>query len=89
MLEKKHQKSYEVFNLGTGEGSSVLEVIQTFEKVTGQSLNYKIVERREGDVVAAYAETSKAKNELAWKASLSLEDALRSAWKWEQQLQKS
>lgn len=86
LIEKKNTDKVEVFNLGTGEGNSVLEVINTFEKVTGQNLNYKIVDRREGDVTEAYADTTKANDVLGWKAELPLEDALLSAWQWEQKV---
>ena len=88
LLEKKQLKSFEVFNLGTGKGSSVLEVIKTFESVSGVQINYDIVGRREGDVVAMYSDTSKAQKELGWKANLTLGAALDSAWKWEQKLRK-
>ncbi len=67
-------------------GSSVLEVINAFEKVSGQKLNYKIVDKRPGDVTEAYADTERANNVLGWKAELSLEEALASAWKWEQKI---
>ena len=77
-----------MFNLGTGTGSSVLEVITAFEKVSGEKLNYKLVDRRDGDVVAAYANTDKANSVLGWNAKHSLEDALQSAWKWEQKIRK-
>ena len=83
LLEGKNKSSYETFNLGTGTGSSVLEVIKSFEKVSGKKLNYKVVGRREGDIISAYADTDKANNELGWKTELSLDDAMRSAWKWE------
>jgi UDP-glucose 4-epimerase len=86
LLENKNQKSVEVFNVGTGTGSSVLEVIETFEKVSGQKLPYKIVARREGDVIEAYANTDKANNVLGWKAQSTLEEALESAWRWEKKL---
>ena len=86
LIEGKNKSNYEVFNLGTGTGSTVLEVIETFEKVSGVKLPYKIVDRREGDVVAAYADTEKANNELGWKSELSLADALDSAWKWEKKV---
>jgi UDP-glucose 4-epimerase len=86
LLEKKNLSSYEVFNLGTGKGSSVLEAIQSFDKVSGKKLNYKIVDRREGDITAAFAETSKANNVLGWKTELTLDDAMASAWKWEQKI---
>lgn len=83
LLEGKNEGNYEVFNLGTGKGSSVLEVIQSFERVSGKKLNYKIVGRRPGDVVQAYADTTKANKVLGWKAESTLDDALRSAWEWE------
>ncbi|NNL82481.1 MAG: UDP-glucose 4-epimerase GalE, partial [Winogradskyella sp.] len=86
LIEQNNKSNYEVFNLGTGKGSSVLEVINAFESVTGQKLNYKIVGRREGDVTAAYADTTKAKKVLGWQTVLSLEDALSSAWKWQQKI---
>ena len=84
LLNKQNLEKVETFNLGTGKGSSVLEVITAFEKVSGQKLPYKIVGRREGDVISAYANTDKANKVLGWKAAFSLEDALASAWKWEQ-----
>jgi UDP-glucose 4-epimerase len=86
LLNKQNTVKVEVFNLGTGTGSSVLEVIQAFEKVSGKKLNYQIVGRREGDVVTAYANTDKAHNVLGWKTQSSLEEALASAWKWEQKI---
>lgn len=86
-LLNKHNKSrFEVFNIGTGTGSSVLDVIHAFEKVSDRKLNYKIVGRREGDIVEAFADTSLANNELKWKANLTLEDGLAAAWKWQQTL---
>lgn len=89
LLENKNKSNFETFNLGTGTGSSVLEVIKSFEHVSGKKLNYKIVGRREGDVISAYADTSKANIDLGWKAALSLDDAMRSAWKWEQKVRKN
>ncbi len=86
LLNKKNLAKVETFNLGTGTGSSVLEVIQTFEKVSGQKLPYKIVARREGDITSAYANTDKANTILGWKAQSTLEQALASAWKWEQKI---
>ena len=83
LLSKKNKQNFEFFNVGTGTGSSVLEVIKAFEKVTGSPLNYKIVDRREGDVIAAYADTTIANKKLNWKTELSLEEALSSAWAWE------
>lgn len=86
LLNKKNQDKVETFNLGTGTGSSVLEVIHAFEKVSGKKLPYKIVARREGDITEAYANTHKANTILGWKAQSSLEEAMASAWKWEQKI---
>ena len=86
LLNKKNQAKVETFNLGTGTGSSVLEVIHAFEKVSGQKLPYKIVARREGDITEAYANTDKANTILGWKAQSTLEEAMASAWKWEQKI---
>ena len=86
LINKKNLDKVETFNLGTGTGSSVLEVINTFEKVSGKPLPYKIVDRREGDIISAYANTDKANNVLGWKAQSTLEDGLASAWKWEQKI---
>ena len=86
LLESKNTENYEVFNIGTGKGSTVLEVIQSFERVSGKKLNYQIVGRRAGDITAAYANTDKANNVLGWKAESSLDDAMRSAWQWEQKV---
>lgn len=86
LLNKKNTDKVEIFNLGTGTGSSVLEVIHAFEKVSGQKLPYKIVDRREGDITSAYANTDKANTILGWKAQSSLEESLASAWKWEQKI---
>jgi len=83
LMEKRNKTTFEYFNIGTGKGSSVLEVINAFEKVNNLKLNYKIVGRREGDVVAAYADTTTANKELNWKTEISLEEALASAWKWQ------
>lgn len=79
-------KKYDVFNLGTGNGTSVLEVINTFEKTTGIQLNYTIGERRPGDVEAVYAKTDKANRYLDWRATTSLSDSLLNAWKWEKKI---
>jgi len=89
LLENHNKSNFETFNLGTGKGSSVLEVVQSFERVSGEKLNYKIVGRREGDIISAYADTTKANNELGWKSKLTLDDAMRSAWKWEQVVRNS
>ncbi|WP_298351511.1 UDP-glucose 4-epimerase GalE [uncultured Dokdonia sp.] len=86
LLNNKNKSNYEVFNIGTGTGSSVMDVITSFENVSGKKLNYKIVARRPGDVVAAYADTTLANQELGWTAKSSLDDMLASAWKWEQKV---
>ena len=86
LLQNKNKEKVETFNVGTGTGSTVLEVINTFEKVSGKKLPYKIVGRREGDITSAYANTDKANEELGWKALSTLEDGLASAWKWEQKI---
>jgi len=79
----KNQENCDVFNLGTGKGNSVLELIQTFESVTGEKVNYKIADRRPGDIIQAYANPAKAKKILGWEAQYSLGQALLSAWEWE------
>ncbi len=83
LIEGRNKEKIEFFNVGTGKGSSVLEVIQAFEKASNTKLNYKIVGRREGDITSAYADTTLANKELGWKAELDLDDALASAWKWQ------
>ncbi|MDA8640085.1 UDP-glucose 4-epimerase GalE [Flavobacteriaceae bacterium] len=88
LLEEKNTTTYEVFNIGTGKGSSVLEVVNTFEDVSGVKLNYSFTERRTGDIVSAYADTTKANTILGWKSESTLEDALYSAWEWEKSLRK-
>ena len=86
LINKKNKNNFEIFNLGTGRGNSVLEVIHAFEKVTGIQLNYKIGSRRSGDVEKVWADTAKANKELGWKAQFNLEDIMRTAWKWEMAL---
>ncbi|WP_298951837.1 UDP-glucose 4-epimerase GalE [uncultured Nonlabens sp.] len=86
LLEKKAKVNFEVFNVGTGEGSTVIEVITAFEKASGQKLNYKIVGRRAGDVVEAFAQTDKVNSALGWKSQYSLEEALASSWAWEKKV---
>ncbi|WP_192822401.1 UDP-glucose 4-epimerase GalE [Rufibacter sp. LB8] len=87
-LEKPASVAFEVFNIGTGQGSSVLDVVKAFEKASGKPFNYKIGPRRAGDVPAIYADVTKATQELGFKTSLSLEESLASSWKWQQQLMK-
>ena len=86
MLGGKSKRDVEIFNLGTGKGVSVLELIQTFEKATGVKVNYKIVGRREGDIEKVWANPEWANKELGWEAKETLEDTLASAWKWQQKL---
>lgn len=88
LTENKQKKSVEVFNIGTGRGLSVLEIINAFEKVTGQKLNYAIVGRREGDIEQVWADPSYANNELGWKAEKNIEETLLSAWRWQEKLGK-
>ena len=86
LREKKNKNSYEVFNLGTGRGYSVLEVIKCFEKVTGKKLNYRVGPRREGDVSKVYSDCKLSNSVLGWKAEQPLEEMLSSAWQWEQKI---
>ena len=86
LMHGKYHDHFNVFNIGTGKGNSVLEVIESFEKVSGQKLNYKIGPRREGDVVQIYSACEKATNILGWKAERDLDNCMESAWKWEKQL---
>ena len=89
LLNSENVSNYEVFNLGTGKGSSVLEAIHSFERVSGEKLNYKIVGRRQGDIMQAYADTEKANKVLGWKAKSTLDEAMKSAWDWELKVKKS
>lgn len=83
LLSNKQKSNFEIFNLGTGRGISVLELITEFEKVTGIKINYKIVERRQGDIEKVWADTKLANEELGWKSETPLQETLRSAWNWE------
>lgn len=86
LLKKKNQTPFEFFNLGTGTGTSVLEMVRTFEKVTGVKVNYKIVGRRSGDIERVWADTTTANKVLGWMTEVSLEETLRSSWKWEKHI---
>jgi len=86
LIQSVNKKPYEYFNLGTGNGFSVLEVIKSFEKVANQKLNYQIVDRRPGDVEKIWADTTIANQELGWKAEKSLDEMMSSAWKWQKKL---
>lgn len=88
LIQRKNTEACEVFNIGTGSGSTVLEVIHSFEKVSGIKLNYEITGRRAGDVGMVWADTNKANNVLKWKARRSLDEMMLSAWKWELALRK-
>ncbi len=87
-IKKNQEKSCEVFNLGTGNGITVLEAIQAFEKVSGVKLNYEIGPRRAGDIVAIYANNDKAVKELGWNCKYGLDEMMMTAWQWEQSLAK-
>lgn len=86
MVNKKMKKNMEMFNLGTGNGYSVLEVINSFERSTGEKLNYKIVARRAGDIEKVWADTNFANDELGWKAEKGIDEMTSSAWEWEKVL---
>lgn len=88
MIEGKNAERCEIFNLGTGDGVTVLELIQAFEKVSGQKLNYKLGDRRAGDVVEVYANNNKAKELLNWDIKFDLEQMMDTAWRWEQEMKK-
>jgi UDP-glucose 4-epimerase len=86
MIDKKQKSNYELFNLGTGKGYSVMEVIKAFQASTGEKLNYSLVDRRAGDIEKVWADTTFANEELGWKAELDINDMMASAWKWQQYL---
>ncbi|MDN4753186.1 UDP-glucose 4-epimerase GalE [Porphyromonadaceae bacterium W3.11] len=86
MLDGKSEEMVEVFNIGTGKGSSVLELIHTFERATGVSVPHKIGDRREGDIEQVWADPTRANEILGWKATSTLEETLSSAWKWQEKL---
>lgn len=88
MLTGKSLENVEVFNVGTGRGLSVLEIVESFQKVTGVKLNYKIVGRREGDIEQVWADPTKANQVLGWTAEATVEDTLLSAWRWQESLAK-
>lgn len=88
LISNKNKEAFEVFNIGTGKGFSVFEVIQSFEKTSGLKLNYEVSKRRAGDITQIWADTYLANKELAWKAEQSIDDMTRSAWKWENNYRK-
>ena len=83
MIKGEMKKGFEIFNLGTGNGYSVLEAIKSFESVSGLQLNYRIVDRREGDIEQVWADPSFSNIELQWKAEKGLDEMMLSAWEWE------
>ncbi len=89
LIGKKNKTNYEIFNLGTGKGVSVLEAIKSFERVTGISLKYKITGRRPGDIEKIWADPSLANSELGWKTVSTLDEAMRTAWEWEKNIRKT
>ena len=86
LLEQRNLNNYEVFNIGTGTGSSVLECVKTFELVNNVKIKYEIGKRRAGDIVKVWADTKKANEILGWEAKLDLKEMLRSAWQWQLEL---
>ena len=86
MIENRNKEAYEIFNIGTGRGVSVLELIRKFQEVNHLKLNYKIAPRRAGDIIAIWADPTRANNELGWKAERTLDETLVSAWNWEKHL---
>jgi UDP-glucose 4-epimerase len=88
LLNHQNESVFEFFNVGTGNGVSVLSLLNSFEKATGQKVNFKIVGRRAGDIEQIYADTTKANNVLGWKSDTTLEDTLLSAWNWEKRIRK-
>jgi UDP-glucose 4-epimerase len=89
LIKGQNKNSFEVFNLGTGQGFSVLEIINTFQKVTGINIHYKVVDRRAGDIEKVWADTSFANKELGWKTEKTIEETLLSAWNWEKHIRKT
>jgi UDP-glucose 4-epimerase len=86
MLNNEQKKSYEYFNIGTGKGSSVLEVIQAFERINRTKVPYRVIDRRAGDIAKIYADTARANDDLDWRAQLNLDDMMKSAWEWQKTL---
>jgi len=83
MVENKSEERYEIFNIGTGRGVSVLELVHKFEEVNGLKINYKIAPRRAGDIIAIWADPARANAVLGWRAERSLDETLAAAWRWE------
>jgi UDP-glucose 4-epimerase len=88
LIEGKNRKGFEIFNLGTGNGVSVMEAIRSFERISGIKLKFKVVGRRAGDIEKIWADPSFANKELGWKTVSSLDDAMKTAWDWENYIRK-
>ena len=86
LLNLKEYSFYEAYNVGTGKGTTVLEVVKSFEKVNNLKLNFHIGDRRPGDIIEAYADCSKINKDLGWESKFKIDEALESAWKWENNL---
>ncbi len=89
LMEQQNNAPYEIYNLGTGKGQTVLEVISSFERVSGSKLNYEIGPRRNGDVTETYADVTKANEQLGWKAKATMDEAMLSAWRWEKKIRET
>ena len=89
MENEQNSRKFDIYNIGTGKGNSVLEVIHAFESATGQKLNYTIGERRAGDIEQIYGDVSKAEHELSWKAELGIYEMMSSAWEWEKYIKQN
>ena len=87
LCKKTNESSFEVFNVGTGKGFSVFEVIKTFEKVSGKKLSFRIANKREGDVEQIYADCRLSNKSLGWETKLTLEDGIRDSWNWQLSIQ--
>jgi len=87
LINSTEEKVIDIYNLGTGKGSSVLEVVHAFEKANDVKVPYEIKDRRAGDITIAYANADKAEKELGWKSETSLEEALRTVWQWQKYLE--
>lgn len=88
LINKKQEKQFEIFNLGTGKGYSVMEIINAFESISGSPLNYEITDRSAGDVPQLFADKNLVKEKLRWTAKRGLEEMISSSWKWEQNIRK-
>ena len=88
LINNKQLKKYEYFNVGTGKGHSVLEVIGAFEKINSLKINYEITDRRDGDIEMIYSDIKLSNDLLDWKSEMDIEDMMKSAWEWQKQIKK-